>query len=252
MNMNLITLFNLLLLNINSHYFGFNLHHGKIFAFHDEILRRLCSLILSFIFFSFLLLNSPFINANETALIIDLKGDVKLKNGTSLKPFVRLFPGDQVEMVGKSRVKILYTSRGHIETWQGQNKFEVGGLRSSNIEGEALNRTEIANEIVQYYIRAPAAIKSIKHVKTMTTVRDINMPNITPDIASKLKKSITTYNDLRRRSPRNDVSPEVYLLSVFKEFGVINVYAENLFQEIKKRDLETYKLITSSNYDDKL
>ncbi|MFW5450414.1 MAG: hypothetical protein ACKE9I_02345 [Methylophagaceae bacterium] len=220
-------------MNTTSQYF--------VFKLHDDILRSLCPLILFFIFF--LLTYSPIINANETALIIDLKGDVTLKNGTSLQPFIRLFPGDQVEMVGESRVKILYESSGYIETWQGQNKFKVGGLRSSVIEGEVLKRTKIAKEIIQYYARAPAAIKSIKHVKAVTTVRDIKKLNIDSATASKLRESINTYKYLRKQSPENDVSPEVYLLSVFKDLGLIKVYGESVFQEIKKRDPETYKLV---------
>ncbi|MDK9702034.1 MAG: hypothetical protein OEL20_02770 [Sulfuritalea sp.] len=145
--------------------------------------------------------------AAEVALVMSVQGRV-MRNAepapVPVEAFVKLNQGDRLDLDGGSRLQVVYFESGRQETWSGPGRLEM-----AQREGKASG------------LSAPG-VKSLPLVMSRQLAR-------TPALDSQGRAGVTrlravpgrdamikledTYQELRSRAGRDDLGPEMYLLS---------------------------------------
>lgn len=145
--------------------------------------------------------------ADEVALVMSVQGTVTRLGEPVAVPvevFVKLKDGDRLGLEKNARLQVVYFESGRQETWVGP-----GSLQMTVSEGKAsgLPAAEVKSlplVMTRQLARTPALDGQGRG--GVTRVRSVP----SPDAMSKLED---TYQDLRSRTGRDDLGPEMYLLS---------------------------------------
>lgn len=145
--------------------------------------------------------------ATEAALVMSVQGQVaRLAEATpvAVEAFSKLKEGDRLSLARNSRLQVVYFDNGRQETWSGPGNLEIA-LREGKASG--LPAAEVKS-LPLVMARQLARTPSLDSQGRGGVTRLRSVPS--QDALSKLED---TYHQLKSRAARDDLGPEMYLLS---------------------------------------
>jgi hypothetical protein len=149
--------------------------------------------------------------ADVDVLVTLSAGEVTRATPTGIQPvqgFARLKSGDLLAIGQGGRLRLIYFANGRQETWSGAGQLEIGETASKPKGLSELRSDQLPVSVVKQIGKTPV----VDAQGRIATNRQRSLP--TPDALAKIDK---TYRDLRTASARDDLNPEMYLLSALFE-----------------------------------
>lgn len=145
--------------------------------------------------------------AAEAALVMSVQGRVLRQASPApqaVETFVKLNEGDRLSLAQGSKLQLVYFESGRQETWSGPGRLELTPRegKASGLPAPELKSLPLV--MARQLARTPTLDSQGRG--GVTRLRAVP----TPDAMAKLEN---TYQDLRSRSARDDLGPEMYLLS---------------------------------------
>jgi hypothetical protein len=175
----------------------------------------------------------------EVGLVTKLSGEVTYwndddqKEPARVKAFMKIRQGDQIKLSANSVVQLLYCSNGRQETWEGPATFSVGSLESQALdERKPLPQPEVKmlpSRVTQRIVDAPiplprsricvaGSIPFLGLPKKEPPAAPAITPVLTEEAKIKIKAAKEHYKSLRKQINIDDVTAELYLLSVLANY----------------------------------
>lgn len=158
----------------------------------------------------------------DVGLVNALQGDVTYqgKEGAAQKvqPYMRLRHGDKVTVAAGGTIKISYTTTSRQETWSGPSSFVATSGGGELLKG---NKPEIA----QLPAAVPQKLARVSELMNTSRVGGLVVRSAkAPTAASKeeVAEAVAAYESMRASAAPSDVTPELYLYSVFQEHGMVD------------------------------
>lgn len=147
----------------------------------------------------------------EDVMLTQVAGEVRVsgKDGArAAVPFLKVNEGDKLTLAGNARLQMVYLGSGRQEIWKGGGEIVVGSQegRSPSLKAES---SQLPPLILRQLAKTPAVGQQGK--TGMVMLRSL-------DDLEALDRLEKDYADFRARTPADDVTPEVYLLSGLLEF----------------------------------
>lgn len=161
-------------------------------------------------------------DTGDVGLVNSLQGDVSYqgKEGPARKaqPYMRLRHGDKVTLAAGAAIRISYTTANRQESWSGPGSFVAtsGG-------GELLKGSK--PEIVQMPAAVPQKLARVSELMNTSRVGGLVVRSVKAQSASskeEVAEAVAAYESMRAKAAANDVTPELYLYSVFQENGMVD------------------------------
>lgn len=130
-----------------------------------------------------------------------------------LQAFTRLKEGDLVALEKNARMKLVYLANGRQESWEGSGRLEIGAMESKSWGLREPRVSQLPAVLVAQIAKTPAVDSQGR--AGMTRLRAI----ATTDAIAKIEK---TYQQLRADSDKDDLNPEMYLLSGMLEIRALD------------------------------
>jgi hypothetical protein len=160
--------------------------------------------------------------AADVALINALQGDVSYqgKEGQARKAqaYMRLRHGDKVTLASGANLRISYTTASRQESWTGPGSFVT-----TSSGGELLKGTK--PEVVKLPAAVPQKLARISELMNTSRVGGLVVRAAKPQTAAskeEVAEAIAAYESMRATAAPSDVTPELFLYSVFQEHGMID------------------------------
>jgi hypothetical protein len=161
-------------------------------------------------------------SAGDVGLVNALQGDVSYqgKEGPARKaqPYMRLRHGDKVIMAAGSGIRISYTTASRRESWTGPGSFVA-----TSTGGELLKGSK--PEVVQLPAAVPQKLARISELMNTSRVGGlvVRSANVKGTLSKEeVAEAMATYESMRAAAAPSDVTPELFLYSMFQEYGMVD------------------------------
>lgn len=145
--------------------------------------------------------------AAEVALVTAVQGRVTRLGDAVPAPveaFVKLKEGDRLSLEKDTRLQVVYFENGRQETWSGPGRLDLS-TREGKASGLPPAQVKMLPLVMARQLARTPALDS-QGRGGVTRLRAVR----SPDDVAKLEE---TYQDLRVRAGRDELGPEMYLLS---------------------------------------
>jgi hypothetical protein len=145
--------------------------------------------------------------AAEVALVLAVQGKVTRLGDAAPVPveaFVKLKEGDRLTLETNTRLQVVYFENGRQETWSGPGRLDMLPREGKGSGLPAADVKMLPLVMARQLARTPALDSQGRG--GVTRLRTVPNP-------AALAKIEETYQDLRVRTARDDIGPEMYLLS---------------------------------------
>jgi hypothetical protein len=138
------------------------------------------------------------------------------------KPFSMVRNGERISVEPGSQVRVVYFESGRHETFTGPATFTTGAQQSTVQSGARPQVTTLPWGVPQKISQTPELIEiarlgSASAPKSGTTRARARPMRLTPQQQAEVLDARETYAELRRMSAEDDITPELYLYSVFQD-----------------------------------
>jgi len=187
----------------------------------------------------------------DVGLVTDLSGEVTYWNPgekqvpTKAQAFLKIREGDRFKLTAGAQVQLTYFASGRQETWRGPGTVEVGDQAGRGVGKEpVLSSPEVkvlAAKVTRSMAGAPVAVsrataqegggtqvegeqlRSSGVIRTMGP-KPASIPAAKPGPPTErdwkdMAEAEKTYQDLKRQAKTGDLTPEIYLLGVYANYG---------------------------------
>ena len=161
-------------------------------------------------------------DAGDVGLVNSMQGDVSYqgKEGPARKaqPYMRLRHGDKVTLAAGAAIRISYTTANRQESWTGPSSFVA-----TSTGGELLKGAK--PEIVQMPAAVPQKLARVSELMNTSRVGGLVVRSVkAPSASSKeeVAEAVAAYESMRAKAAPSDVTPELFLYSVFQENGMVD------------------------------
>jgi hypothetical protein len=158
--------------------------------------------------------------AGDVALVNGLQGDVSYqgKDGPARKaqPYMRLRHGDKIALASGASIRISYTTANLQESWSGPGSFVA-----TSAGGELLKGNK--PQVVKLPAAVPQKLARVSELMNTSRVGGLVVRSVKAQAASnkeEVAEAVATYESMRAAAAPNDVTPELFLYSVFQEHGM--------------------------------
>ncbi len=158
----------------------------------------------------------------DVALVNSMQGDVSYqgKEGPERKaqPYMRLRHGDKVVLAAGAAMRISYTTASRQESWTGPGSFVA-----TSAGGELLKGNK--PEIVQLPAAVPQKLARVSELMNTSRVGGLVVRSVkaqTPQTKEEIAEAMAAYESMRATAAPSDVTPELFLYSVFQENGMVD------------------------------
>ena len=159
--------------------------------------------------------------AGDVALVNALQGEVSYqsKEGPARKaqPYMRLRHGDKIVLASAaSKIRISYTTANRQESWVGPGSFVA-----TSTGGELLKGSK--PEVVQLPAAVPQKLARISELMNTSRVGGLVVRSAKVETAAskdEVADAVAAYESMRAAAAPDDVTPELFLYSVFQEHGM--------------------------------
>jgi hypothetical protein len=189
--------------------------------------------------------------APDVGLVTNLSGEAVYWNNQEnqipapAQAFLKIRQGDNFELKEGGSLQLLYFSGGRQETWKGPASVQVGDAESRAADGKTQSAPEIkilSSKVANRMKGAPLVVSrsdvrtgggstvmreqthGVGVIRSMApTKEDTAPPRPKPlkvPTQEELNQAEKVYQDLRKQAKADDLTPEIYLLSVYAEYGL--------------------------------
>lgn len=158
----------------------------------------------------------------DVALVNSLQGDVAYqgKDGPERKaqPYMRLRHGDKVVLAAGAAIRISYTTASRQESWTGPSSFVA-----TSTGGELLKGNK--PEVVQLPAAVPQKLARVSELMNTSRVGGLVVRSVkaqTAQTKEEIAEAMAAYESMRAAAAPSDVTPELFLYSVFQENGMVD------------------------------
>lgn len=167
------------------------------------------------------------VHAAETGALVTLSEGGIARASTDgpqpIPPFSRVKEGDLLAMDRGSRLKLVFLANGRQEIWEGSGRIEIGANSSKGFGLKEPLVTQLPSVLVAQLAKTPST--ETQGRAGMTRLRNI----ATPEAMQKIE---TTYRQLRSETEKDDLNPEMYLLSGMFELRALD-RVEQAIEDLK-------------------
>lgn len=158
----------------------------------------------------------------DVGLINHLAGEAVYTNGRNTAPakaFMTVRDGDRITLASGAQVSVVYFEGGRRESYTGPAMF-TAGLRESTVQNGAQPQVStLPSGVPQTISQAPELIQIARlgrsgGVASRAAGRD---SRLTPQQHAEVRHARQTYEELRQSAAADDITPELYLYSVFQD-----------------------------------
>ncbi len=156
----------------------------------------------------------------DVAVINQLAGEVTYSAGgpaAKAQAFMRVRQGDRYTIPAGASLRILYLSNARQETWRGPGALRIGAVGSEAVAGRPFEVMTLPVAVSQKIARLPDMVQGAR--LGGVTVRGGGGGRPPGPVPAAVSEAQATYKVLRSQSSADDVTPELYLLSVLQEYG---------------------------------
>jgi len=162
--------------------------------------------------------------AADVGLINQLAGEASYQGGagsrTPAQAYMRVRQGDRFSVTAGAALSIVYFQGGRQEKWQGPASLRAGVESSELISGKAPVVSKLPVAVPEKIARIPDLLQGAK--LGGISVRGATSRRPPGPMLEQVRQAQLTYKEMRSQAAADDVTPELYLLSVFQEHGYID------------------------------
>lgn len=160
--------------------------------------------------------------ASDVGLVNALQGDVSYqsKDGPARKAqaYMRVRHGDKIQVAAGASIRISYTTASRQESWTGPASFVA-----TSSGGELLKGSK--PEVAQLPAAVPQKLARVSELMNTSRVGGLVVRSVKAQTASSKEEvaaAVATYESMRAAAAPSDVTPELFLYSVFQEHGMVD------------------------------
>jgi len=133
---------------------------------------------------------------------------------TPVKPFMKVREGDRFDLPAGVQVRLVYFEGARQERWTGPASFRAARLQGSAISGAPAEVSALPASVPARMARVPELMQNARlggiQVRSAQAVRRVQDNAIT--------EARSTYDQLRKELPADDITPELYLFTTLNEY----------------------------------
>ena len=133
---------------------------------------------------------------------------------TPVKPFMKVREGDRFDLPAGAQVRLVYFEGARQERWTGPASFRAARLQGSAISGAPAEVSALPASVPARMARVPELMQNARlggiQVRSAQAVRRVQDNAIT--------EARSTYDQLRKELPADDITPELYLFTTLNEY----------------------------------
>lgn len=156
--------------------------------------------------------------------------------GMPARAFMRVRLGDHFTVAEGATLRLIYFSSGRQESWQGPARLRAGRLGSELQSGQPPAVVALPVSVPQRMARVPDLVQGARLGGIV--VRGGARGRTTAAVSPELERARGLYRTMREETSADDVTPELYLLSVLQEHGQLDEI-EFIAREMLKRQPDT-------------
>ena len=158
----------------------------------------------------------------DVGLINSIAGDVSYTSGAAkaqAKAYMKVREGDRFTLPAGAQLRVVYFKGGRQETFTGPASFTAGAEGSSVQSGAQPQVSNLPAGVSQKISQTPELIQIAKFGRSGgVAVRGIGKDTrLTPQQQAEVRQARQTYDQLRKTSAADDITPELYLYSVLQD-----------------------------------
>jgi hypothetical protein len=158
----------------------------------------------------------------DVGLINHLSGDASYASGAStakVQPFMKVRQGDRFNVSPGAQLRIVYFEGGRQESYAGPAVFIAGAQASTQVSGAQPQVTTLPSGVPQKISQTPELVQIARlgrsgGVAVRGTSRE---QRLTPQQQAEVRQAKQTYEQLRKTTAADDITPELYLYSVLQD-----------------------------------
>jgi hypothetical protein len=158
----------------------------------------------------------------DVGLINHLAGDVSYTsagNKAQAKAYMKIREGDRFTLPAGTQLRVVYFQGSRQETFAGPASFTAGAQQSTVQSGSQPQVSTLPSGVSQKISQTPELIQIAKLGRSGgVAVRGIGKDaRLTPQQQAEVRQARQTYDQLRKSSAADDITPELYLYSVLQD-----------------------------------
>jgi hypothetical protein len=161
--------------------------------------------------------------ADDVGLVNQLNGDVSYQSGASsskAKPFMKVREGDKFTVPAGAQLRIVYFQGGRQESYAGPASLTAGSQASQQQSGAQPQVTTLPAGVPQKIAQTPELIQIARLGRSGgVAVRGAQqqVQRLSPQAQAEVRQARQTYDQLRKSTVADDITPELYLYSVLQD-----------------------------------
>lgn len=170
----------------------------------------------------------------DVAVLSALAGGVTYRQQASAPlaaaPFMKLREGDILDVPAGAEVRVVFLKAHRQENWAGPASFRLLADKSQALRGAPAAILDLPGAV-------PVSISGLSDLVRISRpggVQVRGVPRPKPGYAEALERARQTYDELRRRMPEDDITPELFLFATAQEYLVEDEMRRTL-REMERR-----------------
>jgi hypothetical protein len=162
--------------------------------------------------------------APDVGLVNMLAGDVSYASdgaaAAKAQPFMKMRQGDRFTVPAGAQLRVVYFQGGRQETWKGPSNFKAGATSSDAQSGTPSEVSTLPGSVPQKIAQVPELLQIAKLGRSGgVSVRGAGRPpKLTAEQQTEVASAKDTYRKLRSTAVADDITPELYLYSVYQDY----------------------------------
>lgn len=162
--------------------------------------------------------------APDVGLVNMLNGDVTYVSegaaSAKAQPFMKMRQGDRFSVANGAQLRVVYFQGGRQETWKGPSNFKAGTNASDAQSGTPASVTTLPASVPQKIAQVPELLQIAKLGRSGgVSVRGAGRPpKLTNEQQAEVASARNMYQTMRAQAVADDITPELYLYSVYQDF----------------------------------
>lgn len=160
--------------------------------------------------------------ASDVGLVNALQGDVSYQSkdapARKAQAYMRVRHGDKIVLASGASIRISYTTANRQESWTGPGSFVATTAGGELLKG---NKPEVA----QLPAAVPQKLARVSELMNTSRVGGLVVRSAKAQTATSKEEvaaAVATYESMRAAAAPSDVTPELFLYSVFQEHGMVD------------------------------
>lgn len=163
-------------------------------------------------------------DAADVGLVNQLAGKVSYGTGVNAslaaQAFMKVRQGDRFVLPADSSLRLIYFSSGRQETWQGPASLRAGMQGSEVLSGKPPAIAMLPTSVPQRMARIPDLVQGARLGGVVVRGGGGGRPS--GPVPAEVQQARGMYRSMRAQASPEDVTPELYMISVLQEHGYVD------------------------------